>query len=313
MAAYEPAYTPPGPKAREQLEQLLAGKKQVLPYVQPWYLDAVAPGQWGLVAALHPEGLAGGLPVFPQKKGVWKYSYQPPFVQQCGPVVAPWVEQRKQPQLEQHKVIAALAEALPKDWAAHTFAGPLQDYLPFLWKGYQLNLKYTYTLAPGAEGREPMVLFHRRRRQEVRQLSKHFQLRPLAVEGLSELFRRAGKNFQQPAYTRVLPILLRAAHSRQCLWLRGAYANEELTGAVAIISGAGRWINLINVTATPWRKQSPVTVLLAEAISAAHASGAMFDFEGSVKPGIARFFQYFGAVPEPYVVLERKSLGKLTL
>ena len=48
--------------------------------------------------------------------------------------------------------------------------------------------------------------------------------------------------------------------------------------------------------------------LLDKAILHAISSGRKFDFEGSMHPGIANFFQSFGANPEPYIQL-RKYTG----
>ena len=52
--------------------------------------------------------------------------------------------------------------------------------------------------------------------------------------------------------------------------------------------------------------------LLDDAVSHAVAHERKFDFEGSMHPGIANFFQSFGAKPAPYIRIRKyKGLGKL--
>ena len=53
-------------------------------------------------------------------------------------------------------------------------------------------------------------------------------------------------------------------------------------------------------------------LLLDHAISEAQKKGHKFDFEGSMHPGIANFFQSFGAVPESYWQIRKfRGVGKL--
>jgi hypothetical protein len=53
-------------------------------------------------------------------------------------------------------------------------------------------------------------------------------------------------------------------------------------------------------------------LLLDRAVTQAHGRGNDFDFEGSMVPGIANFFQSFGAHPFPYTRIRRfKGLGLL--
>jgi hypothetical protein len=53
-------------------------------------------------------------------------------------------------------------------------------------------------------------------------------------------------------------------------------------------------------------------LLLDKAIEEAMANGRAFDFEGSMHPGIANFFQSFGASPRPYWHIRKfRGLGKL--
>ncbi len=53
-------------------------------------------------------------------------------------------------------------------------------------------------------------------------------------------------------------------------------------------------------------------LLLDHAISEAQQRGHKFDFEGSMHPGIANFFQSFGAVPEGYWQIRKfKGIGRL--
>lgn len=54
------------------------------------------------------------------------------------------------------------------------------------------------------------------------------------------------------------------------------------------------------------------SLLLDHAVEAAQSRGIAFDFEGSMHPGIANFFQSFGGVPVSYWQLRKYSgLGKL--
>jgi len=53
-------------------------------------------------------------------------------------------------------------------------------------------------------------------------------------------------------------------------------------------------------------------LLLDHVIHEAQTRGLAFDFEGSMNPGIANFFQSFGAKPESYLQIRKfRGMGKL--
>ncbi|MGB4849277.1 MAG: GNAT family N-acetyltransferase [Saprospiraceae bacterium] len=53
-------------------------------------------------------------------------------------------------------------------------------------------------------------------------------------------------------------------------------------------------------------------LLLDHVINEAHGRGHSFDFEGSMHPGIANFFQSFGATPEPYLQIRKfNGMGRI--
>ena len=87
----------------------------------------------------------------------------------------------------------------------------------------------------------------------------------------------------------------------------------ELISAILLLKHKGRAINLINTSNTFSKQTGAMHMLLDELICKILKDCVLFDFEGSTIPGVARFYQSFGARTETYFRYESKFIKQLSI
>jgi hypothetical protein len=99
--------------------------------------------------------------------------------------------------------------------------------------------------------------------------------------------------------------VFRALQARGLGTLRYAFVNDLPVAGAFFAQQYGRTIYLFNAANAEGRRLNARTLLLNEAIQ---ATTGLFDFESPEKQSIADFYRSFGAVPQPYVVLNWNGL-----
>lgn len=91
--------------------------------------------------------------------------------------------------------------------------------------------------------------------------------------------------------------------------IMGVYSSEnELCAAVYFCRWKKRLIYLNAVSSSEGKKFRAMFFLIDQLLKATAGKNLVLDFEGSVIPGIARFFEGFGATPETYYQLAQNKL-----
>lgn len=92
-------------------------------------------------------------------------------------------------------------------------------------------------------------------------------------------------------------------------FVRGAFSKEgEPTGAALFIKQGKRIMYLNAVSSTLGKKNRSMYAILNSVIQENAETNLLLDFEGSVVPGIAKFFAGFGAQPEHYQKIKYNNL-----
>ncbi|NLD98072.1 MAG: methicillin resistance protein, partial [Synergistaceae bacterium] len=116
-------------------------------FQQPWWLDAVAPGEWDAVVAEHGGRIVGRLPYIKKQRMGFTHIAMPQLTQTLGPWIEP--KEAKYPKVLawQKDVMTELIERLPKfDSFQQNFHYDVVNWLPFFWQGFEQTTRYTYVL-----------------------------------------------------------------------------------------------------------------------------------------------------------------------
>jgi len=94
---------------------------------------------------------------------------------------------------------------------------------------------------------------------------------------------------------------------RGAVWAAIGPGNQWLAGMFVAFSG-DRAVVLFSATTEEGRERQSMTWLVNEFITMAVGRWSVLDFEGSSAPGLARFYQGFGAINRAFLVWERWNL-----
>lgn len=106
--------------------------------------------------------------------------------------------------------------------------------------------------------------------------------------------------------TSTLKKLYEALQQKGMLKLTGVSFEGEIIGANAFVHHKNRIINLSSFASEKGYQLGSTTFILNEVIEKNAESDRILDFEGSMIPGVAKFYKSFGATIEPYYLFERK-------
>lgn len=271
-------------------------------YAYTWYLDNVCEDWCGLVEGEYES-------VFPlvwnTKLLGYKQLYQPLLAQQLGlysmHVCSPTRLQR-------------FLEAIPSDIRymniqlnfSNTALPTLPDFKSTLRPNYILNLARPYEEI--REGYSSNLRRNLKKAQE-QQLYYSTDLSPETFVDYVRQFHTEERNgVPEALYHTALRVIYNAMHRGQgAIFAVFDEARNFCAGAFILFDGT-RLVNLINVSSTRGRELNAMAFLFDALIKTNAHQLKIFDFEGSTIEGVARFYQSFGAVNEPYPALSYNRL-----
>ena len=116
-------------------------------FEQPWWLDAVAPGQWEAVEIQKDGKVIARMPYIKKKRLRFKVVGMPDYTQTLGY----WVEDTGAKKARKYarckELILELIKQFPKGYCVDIALDHSCEYLfPFKWQGYNIELVYSYRL-----------------------------------------------------------------------------------------------------------------------------------------------------------------------
>lgn len=275
-------------------------------FQQPWWLEAVAPGQWDLVEVRKHNELKAWMP-YVLKKG-------PLFLQRCsmprltqtlGPWIAPSNRSPVRALSEQHELMTALIEQLPEsDYFSQNLHYSVQNTLPFFWSGFQAKVSHTYVIEDLSDGDALWSGLHNRVRTSIKKARKVVEVEWsddidtfLSLNDM--VFHRQGLEAPYSHdYVKNIDRICRQRGQRHILLARdssgyaqaGLYTVFDSNAAYYLMTGAD----------PETRSSDALSLLTWEAIQAAGQTSKTFDFEGSMMRRVEPFVRGFGATQKSY-------------
>ncbi len=282
---------------RERWDDCVQKSQPDLPYGFTWYLDIVCPGWCGLVE----DDYEAVMPLPVSKKAGIRYSFQPPFTQQLGI----W---KKRP-LEARDTTSFLA-AVPRelrvvDLQIHALT-PEVALNQLRWS-QRTNLCLTLNQSYEALYRN----YNKNRQRDVAKAHQNGLTisNKLDVATLLRAYRdNVGKGIGQRECNTLTHLMPEAIKRNHGFTISVLDQNDQLHAAGFFVQKKNRMINLFPLTTAYGRKSGAGTFLYDYLIRSHEESNMVLDFEGSMIPTVAKFYQSFGATEEQYWRIRRNLL-----
>lgn len=293
----------------KRLYQVFSEQHYLPLQLQPWWLDAVCErGFWNAALAEGPPG---------QIRAVWPWFRTtrmgipmvtlPPFTSYGGPWPANDDAANGSKYTAEYKIYAQLIEQLPNPVFFRQSMHPdRQNWLPLHWAGFRQSVRYTYRLQPtlGLENvwsnLFPSLRSHiRKAGRQVCAVRADSAIGALwALNAAS--WRRQG--LRQPHDFQTFSKLHEALSGRNhsALWLAFGTDRPVPVAALYLIFDSRYAGVLLTGSDAGGRSAAALHALYWEAIRFSLSKGLVFDFEGSMHPGIERAFRAYNGVLTPY-------------
>lgn len=277
---------------------------------QPWWLDATAgAGNWDAAVALRGSEVSGVLPFTKSKKKGLRVLGQPSLSVGLGPLTMGSALSPYGRLSQEFEAIDALYDQLPSHDIYHQrWHYRQQNWQPLYWRGYRQSTAYSYVLPAPMSTDEAWQNLHGNVRKSIRKAEGRFGVKvrhgdPFELYGLV-LDTFAVQGVACPVALVDLKRLFTMADDRSAGEILIAEDNQgRLCAGGFFVFDAGTTWYLVGGDHAELRKTGAMSCVLWEAVIRASGRGTSFDFEGSMLPGVERFFRTFGGEPNAYSVV----------
>lgn len=281
---------------------------------EPWWLDAVAPTGWAEVRIDQDGTCAVRWPyVIRQGPGPLIRLTSPPLAPRLGPLIDPSISVTTD-LARWSDLLSDVAGLLPDHHHFLQSFDPLVEYwMPLSWAGFNQTTRYSFVLHDLSDLDEVRSGYSQGTRRNWRKGLKSVELREGEPVGatygaLGATMGRAqmGLGFREE----VLASAVKAATARnQGIHLTAHGVGGGFLAGAVFVWDTERLYYLMGGASDDARGTGAQTLLLDRGIELASELELVFDFEGSAVRSIEKFFRSFGAVPEPYSRVERRTPG----
>ena len=285
-------------------------------FYHPWWLDVVCKnGEWRAIWAQNKHGeIQGVWPYFLARRWRLKVIAPPMLTPHLGPwlIYPDSIKNESKRWKFELSVYAALIQQLPPISLARWKCAPqLNNSLPFFWTGFQQQTRYTFRLNNLEQPDLVFRQFSSTLRNHIRAAKKQLTIRMGSAVDIPTLYRLVGLSlgkkavktpFSVPLLTELDAAVMKNGH--RLLLLAEDKAGNAHAAAYVLFDRHVAYLLLLGSDADI-RRRGAASLIIWEAIQQASRCAAIFDFEGSMLPGVAHFFAEFGGTPEPYFLLTR--------
>lgn len=279
-------------------------------FLQPWWLEMVAPGAWDYAVAKRGEEIAAAMPYTSKVRGGWRIIEMPEFT----PMLGPWLRRSTAKYAnrlgEEKDLMMGLIDGLPKfALFQQRFHHGVTNWLPFHWRGFQQTTHYTYRIE---DTRDLERLWGETRdnvRTDIKKARKSVTVEE--TDDFSHVVRMQELTLARQG--------LKNPHTEAAMRHFGAVCAEHGAGKIFIARDAQGRVHasvylLVDARTVYYytgggdpelRNSGAASLLVWRAIELASALGRAFDFEGSMLEPVERFFRSFGAVQTPHFEIRK--------
>lgn len=289
-----------------------AQRRDIPIFMTPTWLDAASGGGgWDVAVVGQPNDLLGFMPWFQKRKLGFRIITMPPLT----PYLGPWLhypEGQKQPAklAFEKKVMEGLLEQLPASDRFIQYLHPeVSNWLPLKWAGFTQTTRYTYILPDLSNLDTVHTNMQGNIRREIKKAKQLLTVTQTdSVGTLYSLMRDDMAGKKEPLLFD-LAHMQRVFHATHAVGRASVFQAKDEKGTVAasiMLVWDDRSAYYLAGACRPEFKTSGVmSLLLWEGICHAATVTKAFNFEGSIREPIERFFRAFGGIQTPYHEIRR--------
>ncbi|MDR3267553.1 MAG: GNAT family N-acetyltransferase [Tannerella sp.] len=302
--------------SKETYHKLCLTEESIPVFSQDWWLDAVCgAANWNVLLIEENNRTLAAWPRYMPRPHLVT---MPSYTQTMGIWFAPPAADAK------YTSVLERRQALCKQFISRSstrsflqnFPYTFTDWLPFYWNGYRQTTRYTYLLQDLKDADRLRNNMSQNLRRNIRKAQEQYHVsvrQGVSVEDFLQVqkltFDRQGKKNTQSADA--LRRLIDVCRERGQGELWGGYDDDGHLHAVAFVAWQKSSAYYVAGGGDPeFRHSGAHSLVLREAIRFVSDRSDVFNFDGSMVPGIERFFREFGAIQTPYFTL---SKGKPSL
>jgi len=273
-----------------------------MPYAYTWYLDAVAP-YWGALIQGNYEYV---MPLCFSNKMGFKYLYQPFFTQQGG------VYSNNNISAE---TVNNFLQAIPSKFRYQDFSLNFKNETSSL-NGYFLKEKTNLILPLNKPYTEIYNAYNDNIKRNIKKAIKNeLQLKD-HISSLSFTKFYFENNIKlisnlKSIHLKYIKDIIKNATQNNAAKVFAVYNKEQLIAINLFLFTNNRIISLLPSSNEEGRKLHAMSFLLNHVIEQNANKEMVFDFEGSMIEGVARFYKNFGALNQNYYALKKNNLPAL--
>ena len=283
-------------------------------FEQPWWLNIVAPGEWGEVTVKEGEETVGRLPFVLRKKDI----VMPKLTQTLGPWIKPEyrIKQRGNAQLGQQKeIISELISKLPPHKGFYMCFDSANEYiLPYRWLGFQYVPSFSYRIKDLSDFSKVEADFGKSAKKNISRSRKVCEILndpdpEILFAVMQKTFEAQGRNypFSKDIIIRIVEGTASYNHGRMFIARDQdghihacSYLIYDEASAYALLGGAD----------PEYRNSGAKSLVWEQEILFASQNSRYFDFEGSNIETIENFVRQFGGERVINYNVSKKSLYK---
>lgn len=279
-------------------------------FYQPWWLDTVY-GQenWDGIVIDDRQEIRAIMPYsLKQKMGV-KLLMMPFYTPYQGPLLFQnSTGKRHKRYFEEERILHEIVESMPRFSRFQlNFHPSITNGLPFYWKGFTINLGYTYILNEIKNKDTLFSGFRSNIKRNIRKAEKNLKLEINNPEALFQAFEwtYARQSKRVPGLDIMKEIVVTSVERGVGKVFSAYDKSENLHASVFIVWDNQSAYYLIGGSHPTYRKSGAMPFLMWRAICSVSHLVNSFDFEGSMVQPIEHFFKGFGAERVPYLRLQK--------
>ncbi len=310
MSGYSAVFLGPNDNL-EQWDRFVDVSPQGSVFCRSWWLRAVAPDKFRVLALMRNDAIVGGLPHVLSGGSI----VMPPLTQTLGVLLPPAEQGAKYETNLSHEleIMRVIVKALPSrgniSMRCHY---SLSNWLPFYWAGYRQTTRYTYVLEDLADTKRLFDEMSAQKRNKIRKAEKDgISVKESDdVNILAAMVHRtfSAQEMDVPYSGDILRRVCAAAFERNAGKMFVTYDGQGTThSALLAIYDSSAMYNLVQGSDPGQSHPGACTLAQWKSIEYASLVTKRYDFEGSMIESIEHAFRSFGAVQKPYLVISRRS------
>jgi hypothetical protein len=277
---------------------------------EPWWLEAATGGRYEEVTVSSGGRTVGRLPFLRTERLGFTACILPDVTHFLGPAINEGNGGTVSRNLRRGEITRDLIDKLPRSsFFYQRLHRGVPDALPFEQRGFQIEAKFTYEVAPGPEA-QIWRNMRDKTRNVIRRAEEQTELVDLEPAAFCRLYEsnlhRRGKFFNYMFKGNTLPIFEAALSRGQGRLLAARDRSGALSAAIFFVWDEGATYYTLT-TRAPETQNGVVSRLIWEAMRESAARGRVFDFGGVGTSGSVLFYTAFGGEVRPRYLVQRAT------